>query len=227
MSPSEIPPLAPLPLAIEALLQAEREAPAPAPAVAARVFRRLGNTLGWPATGAAGSLLSSAKLYVIAALLAAGVAGTLARARFRSTPTPTAAPTPATAMASALADQGAELPAEPLPPIAAPAPALTPAPAATRSPGRRDDSLGAESAILIAARRSLEAGHAAAAAAQLRTHLRRWPRGALEQEREILLIRTLAVQGDDAAAGARARRFLQRFPDSTLAEVARQHAPPE
>ena len=87
MSPSEIPPLAPLPLAIEALLQAEREAPAPAPAVAARVFRRLGNTLGWPATGAAGSLLSSAKLYVIAALLAAGVAGTLARARFRSTPT--------------------------------------------------------------------------------------------------------------------------------------------
>ena len=225
MSPSEIPPLAPLPLAIEALLQAEREAPAPAPAVAARVFRRLGNTLGWPATGAAGSLLSSAKLYVIAALLAAGVAGTLARVRVRSTPTP--ASMPAAPLASAVAEQASPAPLEPLRPIAAPAPALTPAPAATRSPGRRDDSLGAESAILIAARRSLEAGDAPAAVARLRTHLRRWPRGALEQEREILLIRTLAVQGDDAAAGARARRFLQRFPDSTLAEVARQHAPAE
>jgi outer membrane protein assembly factor BamD (BamD/ComL family) len=54
-------------------------------------------------------------------------------------------------------------------------------------------------------------------------HARRWPHGALEQEREILLIQALARQGDGPEARARAQRFLRRFPDSTLAATARSH----
>ena len=67
-------PADPCRLAIEALLGAEREAPPPPPAMAARVFRPAGQHAGLAGDGAAGSLLASAKVYVIAALLAAGVA---------------------------------------------------------------------------------------------------------------------------------------------------------
>jgi hypothetical protein len=210
-----------LPVAIERLLRAERDAPAPSAAVAARVFRRVNQTVGGAA--GAGTLLSGVKWYLIAALIAAGAGGVLWNARRRSPP-----PAPiATVETIVLA------PIEAAPVVTASAPSVArfaaPLPLPARRPPRADaeDTLGAESAVLIAARRSLSSGDAAGALVQLRAHARRWPRGTLEQEREILLIQSLVRQGDTAAAGVRARRFLRRFPDSTLADTAREHAASE
>ncbi len=211
-----------LPAAIARLLQEERAVPAPSPEIAARVFRRVGQTVAaTTAAGAGGSLLTSAKTYLLAAVVAVGV-GTVA-ARASRPPAPVSpAPVPVSAPAPSLT---------PAPPLAAPLP-LPVAPAAssrTPAPPRAaaDDDLGAEGLLLLAARRSLAAGDHRRALARLRAHARRWPHGALEQEREILVIQTLAGQGADAAARGRATRFLQRFPDSILADVARQHAPPD
>jgi hypothetical protein len=212
---------APLPAAIERLLRAERDAPAPSAAVAARVFRRVNQTVGG-AAGAA-SVLAGAKWYLIAALITAGASGVLWNARRRSTP---AAP-PATVETIVLAP----IEAAPVAAVAASAPSVAPVtpPVMPARPRRAhiEHTLGAESAMLTAARRSLSSGDPAGALVQLRAHARRWPRGTLEQEREILLIQSLVRQGESAAAGARARRFLRRFPDSTLADTAREHAASE
>jgi hypothetical protein len=211
-----------LPATVARLLQEERAVPAPSPEIAARVFRRVGHTVAaTPAAGAGGSLLTSAKTYLLAAVVAVGV-GTVA-VRASRPPLPVS---PALVPVSVPAP-----PLTPAPPLAAPLP-LPVAPAApsrTAGPPRAaaDDGLGAEGLLLLAARRSLAAGDHRRALARLRAHARRWPHGALEQEREILVIQTLAGQGADVAARGRAIRFLQRFPDSTLADVARQHAPPD
>jgi hypothetical protein len=211
------PDLPPRPAASERLLGAERAAPPPPPAIAARVFHRVRHSLGWPA---AGSLMGVGKGYLIAALIAAGAGGVLWGVRQR----PTAAPPTAVAV---VARAAMVVPAVMPPPVVAGVSVDPPAAPVPRTRSQRsiaaEDSLSAESAVLLAARRSLSSGDAAGALVQLRAHARRWPRGTLEQEREILLIQALVRQGEAAAAGVRARRFLHRFPDSTLAATAREH----
>jgi TolA-binding protein len=215
------PDLPPLPAAIERLLGAERAAPPPPPAIAARVFHRVSHSLGWPA---AGSLLGAGKGYLIAALIAAGAGGVLWGARKRPTAAPPAA---AAVVARAPIAEPAVVPRTALAEFPVVPPAAPAARTRSQRPVAAEDSLSAESAMLLAARRSLSSGDAAGALVQLRAHARRWPRGTLEQEREILLIQSLVRQGEAAAAGARARRFLRRFPDSTLADTAREHAASE
>jgi hypothetical protein len=208
---------------IQRLLQAEREAPPPSPQVAARVLRRLGKTLGAPLSAPAGSLLGSAKSYLVAVSLAAGLAAVGARVSRQSAdhppapiPTPPAPTDPATS-ARHPATSGTFAPTR----MPAPSPISRPAVAAPVD--RNDDALMEQSAQLLSARRALAGGNLERARQILRQHARRWPRGALEQEREILLIDTIAASGDQTDARRRAERFLQRHPDSTHAATARQH----
>lgn len=76
------------------------------------------------------------------------------------------------------------------------------------------DTLRAESALLVAARGRLAAGDAAGALARAETHRRRFPRGRLWQEREVIAIKALWALERRAAAQARAARFVERVPDS-------------
>jgi TolA-binding protein len=214
----------PLSGAIQRLLQAEREAPPPSPEVAVRVLRRLGKTLAAPLSAPAGSLLGSAKSYLVAVTLAAGLAAVgaqMARPSADQPPATPAATPPATT-------DPATSPSRPAT-IGTSAPTGTPAlapisPRAVPAPvHRNDDALMEQSAQLLSARRALAGGNIERARKILRQHARRWPRSALEQEREILLIDTVAASGDQTDALRRAERFLRRYPDSTHAATAKQH----
>jgi hypothetical protein len=192
----------PLPTAIDRLLDEERQAPPPPPEVAARVLRRLHRTLGL--SGGPASLLAG-KTYLIALLVVGGATWVLVRSR---------PPVGVTATASPIAPPAPTVVIQPL--------AVSPAPPSAPRPPRADD-LAQESALLLEARRALASGETAAALSMVRRHGRRWPHGALEQEREILLMEALARAGRPEAAQRRARAFLRRFPSSTLAETARTH----
>ncbi len=66
------------------------------------------------------------------------------------------------------------------------------------------------------ARTLLSDGHAAATLALLRTHLARYPRSGLEQERQALYIKALVADDQMVEARQRAAAFVRRFPKSTL-----------
>jgi hypothetical protein len=129
------------------------------------------------------------------------------------------------------AGEGARAPERPQPavklpviaPVAPPPPA--PAPAVVQEPqavAARVAGPDGEVSLLAAARKELAAGNPRGALALLRRHERRWPRGELVQEREVMAIQALAASGAAGEVRARADRFLQRFPGSTLSEAVRQ-----
>jgi hypothetical protein len=66
------------------------------------------------------------------------------------------------------------------------------------------------------ARTLLSDGHAAATLALLRAHVARYPRSALEQERQALYIKALVAADQMVAARKRAAAFVRLFPKSTL-----------
>jgi outer membrane protein assembly factor BamD (BamD/ComL family) len=76
--------------------------------------------------------------------------------------------------------------------------------------------LGAEQALLDAARTALAQGHAADALSPLEAHARRFPRGLLAEEREALSVNALVTVGRNDEARRRGTRFLQRYPSSLL-----------
>jgi hypothetical protein len=76
--------------------------------------------------------------------------------------------------------------------------------------------LAAEQALLDPARAALAQGDGAGALARLAQHERRFPNGALAQEREAMTIRALVLAGDRDAARARAESFRSRYPGSLL-----------
>jgi hypothetical protein len=108
-------------------------------------------------------------------------------------------------------------PSQVKPPVIAPAAPPAPSPVEARV----TEPVAARS-LLAAARKALAAGNPRAALALVRRHERRWPDGELVQEREVLAIQALAASGAAPEARARADRFLQRFPGSTLSEAVRQ-----
>lgn len=73
---------------------------------------------------------------------------------------------------------------------------------------------GAELALIDQANAALARGRHEAALASLRDHLRRFPDGALVEERERLWIDALLRGGQRAEASARAERFVRRYPES-------------
>jgi hypothetical protein len=76
--------------------------------------------------------------------------------------------------------------------------------------------LSAEQALLDPARAALARGDGAGALDRLALHERRFPNGALSQEREAMAIRALVLTGDRARARARAESFRSRYPSSLL-----------
>jgi hypothetical protein len=117
-------------------------------------------------------------------------------------------------------------PSQVKPPVIAPAapPAPSPVEARVTEPVAARSTIvpDSEVSLLAAARKALAAGNPRAALALVRRHERRWPDGELVQEREVLAIQALAASGAAPEARARADRFLQRFPGSTLSEAVRQ-----
>jgi hypothetical protein len=77
-------------------------------------------------------------------------------------------------------------------------------------------ALAAEQSLLDPARVALARGDGAAALTGLDLHQRRFPTGALAQEREAMAVQALMLAGDDDAARGRAARFRARYPDSLL-----------
>jgi hypothetical protein len=113
-------------------------------------------------------------------------------------------------------------------PSLAPVPALAPSPTPVAAPSVPSTQapltpslLQLEAAELAKVKNLLESGRAPAALALLEQSSRRFPRGALVQEREILMIAALVRGGDQATARKRARVFLARYPRSLLADRIR------
>ncbi len=77
-------------------------------------------------------------------------------------------------------------------------------------------ALAAEQSLLDPARAELARGDGSGALARLELHERRFPSGALAQEREAMTIRALGLMGDRDRARARASSFRAHYPDSLL-----------
>lgn len=94
----------------------------------------------------------------------------------------------------------------------APPPAL-PTSVASTSLGA---DLAKERAVLDVARAALGRGDAPSAIAATSEHERKYPRGALREEREAIAIQALVLSGQKSEAAARAGRFQKQFPQSLL-----------
>jgi hypothetical protein len=129
----------------------------------------------------------------------------------------------------------ASSPRAPSPVVVAPPPALEPAvepppapvvpndaPAKRHQEAERTAALSAESSLLTEARARLRAGDVAGAADTLARAQRRFPRGVLSQEREVLSIEILNARGNAAAARSRALAFVQAHPSSPHSEKLRR-----
>ena len=121
---------------------------------------------------------------------------------------------------------------EPLPPALepsnAPAPAAAPpsrSPPAAAEPNS-NNSLAAELEALDSARRALSAGNGGQALQLLDAHGRRFPRGRLRLEAEVLRIEALMQTGQRAAASARAKAFVKRYPNSVFVSRLQRFAEP-
>jgi hypothetical protein len=84
-------------------------------------------------------------------------------------------------------------------------------------------TLTQELGALDAARARLAEGNAVGALALLDGYARKYPRGGLELEAEVLRIDALARSGRADAAHRRAELFLRRHPNSVLASRARRY----
>lgn len=149
--------------------------------------------------------------------------------------------------ASATAAQSARPPRNPAVRESPPAPTTSaparthvarraPAPSSRSSAPSRDapaerkpaDTSAGEIALVAEARRALRAGDPGRALSLLDLCDTRFPHGVLGQERDALRIEALARSGQREAAAARARSFVQRYPDSALDDRFRSLlAPPE
>jgi hypothetical protein len=138
------------------------------------------------------------------------------------------AATPASAAPSPQPQRAAE-PTTAQPERVAPAPAAVAPPpsAAERASNKhaRLNALSAESNLLQNARAELRRGNLAEAEQALERLSRRFPRGVLNQERDVLRIELMSARGDEAGARRLATRFLRAHPESPHAARLRPLAP--
>jgi len=148
-------------------------------------------------------------------------------------PSPTRAPSAASAAittsplaAGVSRDRGsARTPPPTIEPSAAVLPsAPEPAPAASASSASRGPRGPSEAALLEAARAAL-GSNPARALALTREHARRYPRGILAQEREVIAIEALRRSGQSRAAHERASEFQREFPGSPHRRTVDTQAP--
>ncbi|MEA2753386.1 MAG: hypothetical protein QOI41_7529 [Myxococcales bacterium] len=203
----------------------------PGDAVRARMRSRLMNALPPPDGGGGGddpgpqggsgggSSLPKAPLWVVAAALAiGGAAGMLVpRApveRIVVVPAPpTSASSVAPSIAIALAPSLPAIDAKDLPSLPSAAPADAAAGSGTT---RNGDDLAAERAALDVARTALGRGDGKNALVACDDHARRFPRGALSEEREAIAVQALVLEHRPDDARARAERFRKTHPRSIL-----------
>jgi hypothetical protein len=202
-----------LPEDLENLLEAERDIDVPAPAERQRMFARLEPLLLVPvalaagsssvvtaadATGSAAVGFFKAKLAtaVVSAALIGGAVGATGHAYLASPEAPSAGTS-----SPAIVPRPAVPSAVPAPAPSVtdpPAPASSAAMAPVQSGGREErspavSSLRAERLLLETASAALVRGDAESAILALRKHARRFPTGALAEEREALLARAMAA----------------------------------
>jgi TolA-binding protein len=212
------------------LLDAERELEAPQADTRERLLERLAPLLFLPPGGVPdpAALTGSAATKTIAhagwrakllvpVLSAAlgGVGGAATHAYLtRSPPTPSA-PAPSSKLEATPAQAPAPKAASvaPAPEAAPPAASLGPTPA-TPPPPSSAGTLRGERLLLESATAALMRGDPSTALGTLQKHARQYPHGALSEEREVLWVKALRAQGNDAAAETRANDFKRRFPSS-------------
>jgi hypothetical protein len=215
-------------------IAAEKAYPDPPAEASARIFARLAGSLGLPDLGEgaapgpsvapspagtwrtlAGAARRGWATFLVGAAVGATTYGTVQHVRGKPpapAPVMVAAPSPAPAPPSpvpALAE-----PAVNVPPPASPGPTTGPGPRAAR-----DLRLGAERKLVEMARSALARGRVEQALAALRAHVRSYPRGQLAEERDSLMVQTVAAKGDAAEARTLAARFHRRYPTSLFGPV--------
>jgi hypothetical protein len=213
----------PLDPRLASLLRVERARPDPDASKKTRVFAKIQSTLGGPAIQTstetprvnAGGLGSIARATLFSlALVGAGAALLASRRALRATVS--AAPRGADVATSVrLAPVVAANPA-PAPDDLPVAPATQPHAGPLPGASSGASGLGVERLLLDRARRSLLHGDASAALASVVEHERRFPRGALSEERDALRVEALvaATRYDEARASAAA--FHAAHPGSLL-----------
>jgi hypothetical protein len=212
-----LPPDAPLPADLEALLDAERSgAPSPPPGSLDRMWARVERSLDAGEAATFGRRRAPVVRLVTAAFVAGGIVGAGLHALFarapadrvtvverhvdsQALPPPQAAPSPADA-ASASVDE----------PHGAPAAASAHGSAASSGAG----SLNAERRLLDRARDALATGDGPRALELTGEHTRRFARPQLAEEREAIAVQALISIGRYVDARARAARFERSWPNS-------------
>jgi TolA-binding protein len=218
------------------LLDAERALEAPKADTRERLLERLAPLLLLPpgglpdsadlegsATAGATKTIAAAgwraKLLVPVLSAALGSAGGAATHAYltRSSPTPSA--TPPSSKLEATPTQSPAPKAVSAEPERASAPEATlptasfgPTPATP--PPSSAGTLRGERLLLESATAALMRGDPTTALGTLQKHARQYPHGALSEEREVLWVKALRAQGNDAAAEKRADDFKRRFPSS-------------
>jgi len=117
---------------------------------------------------------------------------------------------------------GAVIAAQQAAPVSVDKPATQPRTSA-RKPAA-DAGLRDELALLEAVSRATKAGNGALALSQSLEYKRRFPRGKLALEAQVLHIEALALAGNRAEASRLAQSFLKRYPDSPVAARIRRFA---
>lgn len=171
-------------------------------------------------TASAAALGSAMKIAVVFSLAVTGAMATVIVTR---------RPAPAVpSLASSAVSSAAIEPTAPVPPAPAPGPLPAPgdgvrttdgvvaAPRASTSRGLKE-----ELDLLREAQEDLHAGRPSQALERLAEHARKFPRGALWEEREASRVLALCQLGNVAAAHAQAERFIRRAPDSPFVERVR------
>jgi len=128
----------------------------------------------------------------------------------------------------------AAAPRSPAPAVTTPIPSIdvamlpTAAPASASASARpRGADLAAERAILDVARTALARGDGPGSLAAAQDHARKFPRGALAEEREAIAVQALVLKGDIPEARERAEKFGRAFPGSLLLPAVAAAVPSE
>jgi hypothetical protein len=133
---------------------------------------------------------------------------------------PSPKPVPAAPVATPIETQPASVqPPAIVPPLALKAPVVKPRVVAAPK-AQAHSTLREEGEALLAVRAALRAGDAALATQLLASFARKFPKTALQQERDALEVDALAAAHDDHAS-QKAEAFLRAYPDSPLREKMR------
>ncbi|HEY6727177.1 MAG TPA: hypothetical protein VI197_24250 [Polyangiaceae bacterium] len=232
---------------IEAQLLAAGRDVSLSPAAQARLLGVLGASAGVTAAGEAaastgfvGKLLASKGILAAASVVSIGAIGAgvyfaqrarvteavsdrppLSRAAEPAHVATPASDTPAIESAGS-ADDGV-VATEPTP-ASVDKPAAQPRPTARKPAADAHASLRDELALVEAVSRATKAGNGALALSQSLEYKRRFPRGKLALEAQVLHIEALALAGNRAEASRLAQSFLKRYPDSPVAARIRRFA---